>query len=149
MTDKKRDYDNELANIMNAMAESTLDMTDEEIESEIKEEGNDPDAVAERVRDVLREAVKVCQQRPLLEAQKRYDECVAGLRLKKYQVPELPGEQREMINTLLAANPQLGSGIFTSQFRDFDDLADEDVGGYLRQLLELIEVNNLTGSEEG
>jgi hypothetical protein len=134
---------------MNAMAESTLDLSDEELESEIREEGRDPDAVAERVRDVLREAVRASQQRPLLEAQKRYDERVAALRVKKYEMPERPQEQREMINMLLAANPQLGSGLLTAQFRDFESLADEDVGSCLRQLLELMEAKAPVNSEDG
>jgi len=148
MTDKRRNYSDELANIMNGVAESTLDMSDEEIESEIREEGGDPDAVAEHVRGVLRKAIKACQQRPLLEAQQRYEERVAALRLKKYNVPESVDEQRQMINTLLAANPQLGSGLLTAQFRDFESLADEDVGSCLRQLLELTEANDSAGSEE-
>lgn len=149
MSDKPRDYNKELANIMNAMAESTLDMTDDEIESEIREEGRDPDAVAERVRDVLRKAVKDCQQRPLLEAQKRYDERVTALRSKKYQIPDSLDEQRKMISTILTSNPRLGSGILTAQFRDFNDLADEDVGSYLKQLLELMEADVPAGREEG
>jgi hypothetical protein len=149
MSDKPRDYNNELADIMNAMAESTLDMIDKEIESEIREEGGDPNAVAERVRGVLREAVKACQQRPLLEAQKRYDERVAAMRVKKYNMPERPDEQREMISTLLAVYPQLGSGHLTAHFRDFNNLADEDVGSYLRQLLELMGANEPTSFEEG
>ena len=149
MADKPRDYNQELASVMNAMAESTLDLTDEEIESEIIEDGGNPDAVAERVRDVLRQAIKDCQQRPLLEAQKRYDERVAALQGKQYRIPDLPAEQREMINMLLTANPHLRSGAFTAQFRDFNELADEDVGSYLRQLIELIEASNRSGAEEG
>jgi hypothetical protein len=54
-----------------------------------------------------------------------------------------------MINMLLAANPHLRSGTFTAQFRDFNELTDEDVGSYLRQLLELIEASNGSGTEEG
>jgi hypothetical protein len=53
-----------------------------------------------------------------------------------------------MINTLLTANPNLRSGVFTAQFRDFNELADEDVGSYLRQLMELIEASNPSGAED-
>ena len=42
MTDKSRDYEQELADILNALAESTLEMSDEEIELEIRDEGLDP-----------------------------------------------------------------------------------------------------------
>lgn len=149
MADKLRDYNQELASVMNAMTESTLDLTDEEIEAEIIEEGGDPDAVAGHVRDVLRQAIKDCQQQPLLEAQRRYDERIAALQGKQYVIPDLPAEQREMINMLLTSNAHLRSGAFTAQFRDFNELADEDVGSYLRQLIELIEASNRSGAKEG
>ena len=53
MTDKSRDYDQELADIVNALAESTLEMSDEEIELEIREEGLDPKIVTEQVREIM------------------------------------------------------------------------------------------------
>lgn len=148
MGDKMRNYNREMTDIMNAMADSTLDMTDEEIEAEIRDEGVNPDAVSERVRDVMREAIKSCQQRPLLDAQKRYDARIEAMKVKKYQIPDLLKEQREMIATLLASKPHLGGGLLTAQFRDFKELPDEDVESCLRQLLELIETSDLTGLEE-
>src|SRR5688572_12094326 len=104
MTEKSRNYNQELASIMNAMAESTLEMTDEELESEIREEGADVDAVADSVRDILRGAIKASQQRPLQEAQTRYEERVAALEVKNYQMPLLHDDQRKMITTILARN---------------------------------------------
>ena len=148
MSDESRDYDSDLANIMNALAESTLDAPLDEIESEIREDGKDPNAVAERVQQVISDAVKACQQRPLLEAQKRYEERLAAVKTTNYEIPDSPEEQRKMITTLLAANPELSSGLLTAQFRDFTELADEDVGSYLKQLLELMEADAPTDSEE-
>lgn len=55
---KKRDYEQELADIYNGLAESVLDATDEEIEEEIRAEGLDPEEEAEKVRRILRDAVK-------------------------------------------------------------------------------------------
>lgn len=48
-----RDYEQELSNLYNALAESVLEMSDAEIEQEIRDEGRDPAEVAEQVRDVL------------------------------------------------------------------------------------------------
>lgn len=148
MSDEPRDYDTDLANIMNALAESTLDTPLDEIESEIREDGKDPNAVAERVKQVIFDVVKGCQQRPLLEAKARYEERLAALRSKNYEIPDSADEQRQMISTLLAAKPELSSGLVTAQFRDFTELADEDVSGYLKQLLELIDADVSTDSEE-
>jgi hypothetical protein len=52
----KRDYEQELSNIYNALAESVLEMNDEDIEAEIREEGSDPETVANHVREVMRQA---------------------------------------------------------------------------------------------
>lgn len=48
----------ELASIYNALAESVLEMSDEEIEAEIRDEGLDPGEVAAHVRQVMREAIE-------------------------------------------------------------------------------------------
>ena len=106
------------------------------------------DDVAESVRNILRDAIKASQLRPLQEAQARYEERVAALEVKNYQMPLLHDDQRKMIMTILARNPQLGSGFLTAQFRDLQNLPDEEVESYLRQLLELIETSDLGHSLE-
>jgi hypothetical protein len=149
MNDKPRNYSDQLANIMDAMAESTLEMTDEEIEAEIRDEGQDPESVAKHVRDLLLQALKGCRQRQLREAQKRYEERISSLRVKKHEIPQAPEEQRKMIFALLAANPQISSSsLLTAQFRDFENLHDEDLGSYLRQLLELMKSDTAAPSKE-
>ncbi len=66
-----RNYDEELARIMDGLAESTLGMSDEEMAEELREEGDAPERVAEEVMGVLRRAVKAHRQRDLLAAQNR------------------------------------------------------------------------------
>lgn len=53
-----RDPENELTNIYNVLAESVLEMSDEEIEAEIRDEGLEPGEVAARVRYVMRQAIE-------------------------------------------------------------------------------------------
>lgn len=54
----RRDPESDLANIYNALAESVLEMSDEEIEEEIRDEGLEPGEVAAHVRQVMRQAVQ-------------------------------------------------------------------------------------------
>jgi hypothetical protein len=122
-------------------------MTDEEINSEIREEGLDPETVATHVRKVLTEAVKSCQQRLLIEAEKRYEESIAAMGEKNYSIPEEPGAQRDLISAILASNPQLGRGFLTAQPRDFTSLPDEDLGGFIRQLMDLVGAQDPTSKE--
>ncbi|MBL8167143.1 MAG: hypothetical protein AB7U82_05950 [Blastocatellales bacterium] len=146
MADKSHDYEQEFANLMNGFAESAFEMSDEEVRAEIIDEGDSTD----HIRNVLRQAVKNCRQKPLVEAQQRYDERVAALQKKRFSLPETVGEMREMLNTILTSQPALGSTLLTAQNRDFENLPDEDVPGYLKQLLELdaLDDNPTSGDDQ-
>ncbi len=147
MADRTRNYEEELARIEDELSESTLYMTDEEIVEEIREEGRDPDEVNDRVKQILRETTKHYRQRSLIKAQGLYDNHVAELRLVKGDVPQSLDEQRRMIGDLLASNSQFSRGLLTTHFRDFENLADEDVESYLRQLLKLTEMSKSSDPE--
>lgn len=136
MADNNRDYDEELARIMNGLSESTLRMSDEEIDEELRDEGDDPDRVADEVRSVLRRAVKAHRQRNLLSAQKQYEERILQFERKKYSLPDSVEEQRSLLMSLLASNPEVRL-LLTAQNRDFIDLPDSEVTSYLKQLHEL------------
>jgi hypothetical protein len=148
MSDKPRDYEQELANIMNALAESTLEMSDEEIAIEIREEGLEPQVVAMNVRDILKNTVKSCQQRLLIEAERQYEEKISAMKVASYDIPESPSAQRDLINSILATNPQLVQGLLTAQSRDFNSLPDEDLRAFVIQLTSLVEARDVI-SEEG
>src|SRR5262249_12584371 len=120
MTDKSRDYEEELANIANALSESTLEMSDEEIELEIREEGLDPKIVAEQIREIMKNTVKSCQQRLLIEAEREYENRINAMKMANYSIPESPSAQRDLITSILANNLQLVQGLLTAQSRDFN-----------------------------
>ena len=147
MADKTRNYDEELAKIMNALAESTLEISEEELEEELREEGDAPERVAEEVRGVLRRAVKAHQQRNLLAAQKKYEDRLLHLEKKKYSLPDSVEEQRNLLMGLLATNSNVRT-LLTAQNRDFTDLPDSEVTSYLKQLHELGALNATNGEKE-
>jgi len=141
MSDKDRNYEQELANLMDGLAEYVFEMSDEEVRAEMKDEGDS----AESVRDILRQAVKDCRQKHLIEAQQRYDERIAALNRKDFSLPETVPEMREMLGSILTSRPDLGAAL-TAQNRDFKNLPDEDVPGYLKQLIELGALNDAAAS---
>jgi hypothetical protein len=138
MTDKSRDYEQELADIVNALAESTLEMSDEEIELEIREEGLDPKIVADQVREIMKSTVKSCRQRLLIEAEREYENRINAMNVANYSIPESPSAQRDLITSILASNPQLVRGLLTAQSRDFNSLPDEDLPAFVTQLMSLV-----------
>jgi hypothetical protein len=137
MADKPRNHEEEYANIMNALAEFTFEMSDEDVEAEIREEGDDPEGSGGQVKQILHAAIKAHQQRHLLEAQQRYAEQIAAMKEKKYDLPESPEERRTLLMAFLSSRPEIGSAMLTAQHRDFKDLTDADVESYLKQLHEL------------
>lgn len=148
MTDKSRDYEQELADIVNALAESTLEMSDEEIELEIREEGLDPKIVAEQVREIMKNTVKSCRQRLLIEAEREYENRINSMKLANYFIPESPSAQRDLITSILANNPQLVRGLLTAQSRDFNSLPDEDLPAFVIQLMSLLEARDVIEEED-
>lgn len=62
-----RDKQDELEVVMNQLAESVLELSDDEILAEIRETGADPDEVAQRTRVVLLRALQQWE-----EANKRF-----------------------------------------------------------------------------
>jgi hypothetical protein len=57
MPEKPRDYEAELRAIMDALAESVADASDEEILAEVREAGEDPERIATQIRAILRQAI--------------------------------------------------------------------------------------------
>lgn len=137
MPKKPQSYEKELQAIMYALAESVAEASDEDILTETQEEGENPEVAAERVRNVLLGAVKDFRQRRLVEAQRQYELHIATMEKKNYILPTSTGERRKLLDLVLSRQPVMRSALLTSQYRDFKDLTDDDVGSYLRQLQEL------------
>lgn len=57
MSDNERNYHQELINLMDMLSEPILTMSDEEIRQEIIEDGEDPDEVAARVKQIISDVV--------------------------------------------------------------------------------------------
>jgi hypothetical protein len=150
MADKPRNYEEEYSNIMNALAEFTFEMSDEEVEAEIREDDDDPEGSGGQVKKIRHEAIKAHQQRHLLEAQQQYAERIAAMKEKKYDLPESPEERRTLLMAFLSNRPEIGSAVLTAQHRDFKDLTDADVESYLKQFHELgaMDATAKTGEEK-
>ena len=136
MPKKPRDYRGELREVMNALADAVAEASDEEILAEAQETGLDLDAEAESVRVVLRRSVEKFKKRKLEQARRDYELAASALLSKKYSLPKTPRERRSLLTNVLAAQPQI-QGMLTVQFRELDQLSDEDIESSLRKLAEL------------
>jgi len=145
---KPQSYEEELAAIMNALAESVAEASDGEILAETQEEGADPAEAAEHVRNVLLNAAKTYRQRRLREAQQQYEFHIAAMQERTYNLPATAEERQKLLDLVFAQQPAMRSALLTAQHRDFTSLTDTDVESCLKQLQELGLLDELSESEE-
>ncbi len=146
MPEKPRDYKAELRALMDALAESVVEATDEEITSETREGGEDPAAAAEEVRSILRNAVKAYEQRHLRGAQEAYEKHVDAIRRRTFSLPAAPGSRRKLLTIVMTRKPDLRSALVTLQHRDFKEWTDADIQNCLEQLGALGVLDEFEGS---
>lgn len=148
MSDKERNYNEGLAHVMNTLAESTLDLSEEEVDAEIREEGDDPRHSTDHVKNLLRRAVKDYQQRLLREAQKHYEASLAAMNDEESFLPTSVEDQRDLFIAAMTNNPEVRSALLTAQHRDFKDLTEADIRSYLKQLKTLGALDKLDKPED-
>ena len=137
MPNKSRDYDLELFNVMNALADVEWEMPDNELLDEFLTEGKDAEAEADRIRQLFSSAIKEYRQAPLREAQRKYEQHVSKILHRDFSLPESAIERRNLLSGFLARKPEIRSSLLTAQHREFRDLTDADIESYLKQLMEL------------
>jgi hypothetical protein len=121
--------------IFDALAESVGEESDEQLVAEVKESGENPNALLAHVKGLLREAVKQTQQRPLRDARKAYEARRSALQQNTYALPESAAERRTLFMSVVTQNPSVGG--MTAHFREFDKLEDDDITSCQRQLADL------------
>ena len=134
MANKKTNSER-LEAMVDALAESICNESDDELLEDLRQEGVDPEAEANRLKDMMLDTLKAFQQRGLVSAQEGYRRRVEQLEKKKYPIPENRQAQRSLFSFVLQ-QPQY-AGLVTAQYRDLKDLSDEDLETCLEDLAEL------------
>jgi hypothetical protein len=132
-----KDPREQLSAIMNRIADSVLEMSDEEVLAEERENGIDPIKEAESIRAGLRRLSKIHRMRKLQEAEHRYEEHLARIKNSQYELPDSSESRRELLGAVFAARPDMQSVMLTAQHRNFDQLTERDIESCLRQLADL------------
>jgi len=147
MSNKRTDTEN-LHSIYDALTDSVIGASDDEVIEEARLVGQDPTIEAGRLKAVMLASVKAYQQRALREAREAYDAQEQSSSRTSF-VPGTPAERRELFSFVLAKQPQY-TELFTAQHREFTDLTDDDIETYLEDLDELGILQKLTpDSDDG
>lgn len=132
MTDPKSDRA-ALDRLADALAEDILSASDQDILTEVKEDGEDPAAIAAEVQTVFENAKAKVAKRRLAAAKAG----AAASRRRTADVVRLdPAEARRTLELALARDPETASKL-TLAARKGEALSDEDVRGMLEDLDEL------------
>jgi len=134
MSDKTKDIQKKIDNIAQEIEESTLLMSDDEINEEIKAMGEDPEASANKVRSLIQSSIMKQKKKRFAEAEQRIEQ-----QRKLFQNIDIglnEGNQRDLLINILSQNPSIQERL-TVQFRDLNELSDEDVASILRDIKKL------------
>lgn len=122
----------QLRGLRKGLADSVLSDSDDALIDEVRDEGLDPDAVAEETRALLLKTVKDFKQRALIVAREQHRQKTARLETQRYQLPTSPEERRQLLDAVVAQHQQMGR-MLIAQHRDFKELTDDDVESWLQQ----------------
>jgi hypothetical protein len=134
MSNKKTDQE-KLQSLMDALGDSILQETDEEIIEDLRQAGIDPEAEAGRLKTMMLNTVKEFQKRHLRAAREGYTRQMERLEKKTYSIPDDANERRQLFS-FFVKQPQYAEFV-TTHYRDLESLTDNDIKTYLEDLAEL------------
>lgn len=121
-------YEEQHRSLMNALADSVLDMSDEEV---LDDFGT---AALPRTKEILRAAAKHHAQAKLRAAKVQHEDARRAISVHTFDLPATAAEKRALLDAVLASHMTAGMGAFTAQVRDLAAVPDSDVERTLRQL---------------
>ncbi|MGA8644183.1 hypothetical protein [Candidatus Binatus sp.] len=121
--------------LIDALDDSILEASDEDLLEELRMRGVDPDAEAARLKTMMLGTVKAFRQRALEAARAAYSSQIKKMEKKPYSLPKTPKERRQLFS-LFTQQPQFAEFV-TAQYRDLENLTDNDIETYLEDLAEL------------
>lgn len=139
MTRPKNDEDR-LRYLVDAIEESFLSASDDEIVDDIRLQGRDPEAAADAVRQLIQAQIKVERQKALHAAKQGLR--IASLsRHRNSPIPSDTGQRRGLVDRIMSGRAAIPMEI-TLAFREGKGMSDEDVAGLLEDLAELGLIND-------
>jgi len=134
MTNDTSEAKLQLERLRDALVEDILNTADEEILAEATENYSDPDAVADRMRDLVNRAILDAGKAAMAKARSAVRE---DARQSTSNVVHLPVERkRALVNKALSDDPGLSQKL-TAAARKGEELSERDLDSILEDLREL------------
>ncbi len=130
-------YEEQLMRVMFELGESLADAPEEEVLQEAKRNHVNLLDEADEVGAILRAAAREYMQRQLRQSRQAYEDAVSKMQQARYELPPTTLGRKQLLSSVLTRRPDFESIVMTTQFRDFNDLTDDDVTSFLKQLIDL------------
>lgn len=118
--------------LLDALAESVLTASDDDLLGDVRELGQDPARVARDTKNLLMSSVrhhfKGIRQQLELEVKKTRLEPLSSAR-----IPKTAQERRDLLGRILDLLPAIGPKLITIHHREFTELTDSDVESALQR----------------
>ena len=125
---KSKSHEDEYRLIMDALAESMLDLSDHDVETEFASEP------LTKTKSIFQKASKQHAQTKLRVAKAQFESKSSAIRSSHFDIPQTAVERRSLLNALLASQHIATHVGLTAQFRELKNVPDSDVESTLRQL---------------
>lgn len=149
MADKKT-VSEKLDALIDALGNSVLEESDDEILEEMRAEGVDMRVESARMKAMMLATVKTFRQRALDSARAAYKSQIEQMESKRYSIPKTAPKRRKLF-ALFTQQPQFAEFV-TAHYRNLEDVTDNDIETYLEDLAELgilekLDPNKTNGKE--
>lgn len=133
MPDKSPKEAERLERMIDGLEEYITTAPDAEILEAAREEGRNAAETSNRVKGILRRAVRSHQQLQLMAAREGYKRDAAAMAAAEFEIPKTVAGRRELFMAAMVQLPSFQPA-FTLQNREFKDLSDEDIEIQLRKM---------------
>lgn len=132
----KLPHDIQLRSIIDAMNDSLLNASEEEIRDEAAAMGVDLTRNAQRLKQMFNDTAKAFKKRKFVEAQQEYERQTTRYQSSSFETPKTAADKRALLQLVAAQYAQTGGGL-TAKFRDLESISDNDLDSLLQELAAL------------
>lgn len=132
----KLPHDIQLRSIIDAMNDSVVNASEEEVRDEAAAMGVDLTRNAQRLKQMFSDTAKAFKKRKFVEAQQEYERQTTRYQSTSFEAPKTASEKRALLQLVAAQHAQTGGGL-TAKFRDLESISDNDLDSLLQELAAL------------
>lgn len=131
---KANDVWSQYERLLDLEAEAIMNLSEEDLDEEIRGSGLDPQQFGQRATRVFAEALGESAHHALAESRQTYQKEVTSLKRDRLSLPTSMKDKLQLLKACLAHHHYLKPAVLTGQYRKLSDMTPADIDSLLRQL---------------